>query len=168
MYSFSYLEPVCCSMSSSLCCFLTWIQVSQRHKWRDNSTSPNLRDEVKELHTCNCVSKAVTICPGNQWAILITLSLITLCILQYQFPQSFSVLDGGHVILYHYFEVTQIKYLWISGYSTSKTLCDGQGQFRNKFLFVQSWFWKGVLQQMGMIFMSTFQCYGIPWYPILS
>ena len=24
MYSFSYLEPVCCSMSSSNCCFLTW------------------------------------------------------------------------------------------------------------------------------------------------
>ena len=29
MYSFSYLEPVCCSMSSSKCCFLTCIQVSQ-------------------------------------------------------------------------------------------------------------------------------------------
>ena len=29
MYSFSYLEPVCCSMSSSHCCFLTCIQVSQ-------------------------------------------------------------------------------------------------------------------------------------------
>ena len=29
MYSFSYLEPVCCSMSSSNCCFLTWIQISQ-------------------------------------------------------------------------------------------------------------------------------------------
>ena len=29
MYSFSYLEPVCCSMSSSNCCFLTWIQTSQ-------------------------------------------------------------------------------------------------------------------------------------------
>ena len=29
MYSFSYLEPVCCSMSSSNCCFLTYIQVSQ-------------------------------------------------------------------------------------------------------------------------------------------
>ena len=29
MYSFSYLEPVCCSMSSSNCCFLTRIQVSQ-------------------------------------------------------------------------------------------------------------------------------------------
>ena len=30
MYSFSYLEPVCCSMSSSNCCFLTCIQVSQQ------------------------------------------------------------------------------------------------------------------------------------------
>ena len=29
MYSFSYLEPVCCSMSTSNCCFLTCIQVSQ-------------------------------------------------------------------------------------------------------------------------------------------
>ena len=29
MYSFPNLEPDCCSMSSSNCCFLTWIQVSQ-------------------------------------------------------------------------------------------------------------------------------------------
>ena len=29
-YSFSYLEPVCCSMSSSNCCFLTCIQISQK------------------------------------------------------------------------------------------------------------------------------------------
>ena len=29
MYSFSYLEAVCCSMSSSKCCFLTCIQISQ-------------------------------------------------------------------------------------------------------------------------------------------
>jgi len=29
MYSFSYLEPVCCSISSSNCCFFTCIQVSQ-------------------------------------------------------------------------------------------------------------------------------------------
>ena len=29
MYSFSYLDPVCCSMSSSNCCFLTCIQISQ-------------------------------------------------------------------------------------------------------------------------------------------
>ena len=28
-YSFSYLELVCCSMSSSNCCFLTCIQISQ-------------------------------------------------------------------------------------------------------------------------------------------
>ena len=27
--SFSYLEPVCCSMSSSNCCFLTCIQILQ-------------------------------------------------------------------------------------------------------------------------------------------
>ena len=29
MYSFFYLEPVCCSMSSSNCCFLICLQVSQ-------------------------------------------------------------------------------------------------------------------------------------------
>ena len=29
MYSFSDLEPVCCSISSSNCCFLTCIQISQ-------------------------------------------------------------------------------------------------------------------------------------------
>ena len=29
MYSFSYLEPVCCSMSISNCCFLTCIQICQ-------------------------------------------------------------------------------------------------------------------------------------------
>ena len=29
MYSFSYLEPVCCSMSSSNCDFLTYIQISE-------------------------------------------------------------------------------------------------------------------------------------------
>ena len=29
MHSFSYLEPVCCSMASSNCCFLTCIQISQ-------------------------------------------------------------------------------------------------------------------------------------------
>ena len=29
MYSFPYLEPACCSMFSSNCCFLTCIQISQ-------------------------------------------------------------------------------------------------------------------------------------------
>ena len=29
MYSFPYLESVCCSMSSCNCCFLTWIQIFQ-------------------------------------------------------------------------------------------------------------------------------------------
>ena len=29
MYSFSYLEPVYCSMSSSNCCFLTCVQISE-------------------------------------------------------------------------------------------------------------------------------------------
>ena len=30
MYSFPYLQPSCCSMSSSKCCFLTCIQISQK------------------------------------------------------------------------------------------------------------------------------------------
>ena len=30
MYSFPDLEPVCCSMYSSNCCFLTCIQISQK------------------------------------------------------------------------------------------------------------------------------------------
>ena len=29
MYPFSYLDPICCSTSSSNCCFLTCIQISQ-------------------------------------------------------------------------------------------------------------------------------------------
>ena len=29
MYSFSYLKPVCCSMSNSNCCFLNCAQISQ-------------------------------------------------------------------------------------------------------------------------------------------
>ena len=33
MYSFSCLKPVCCPMSSSNCCFLTCIQVSQQAVW---------------------------------------------------------------------------------------------------------------------------------------
>ena len=34
MYSFPNLEPVCCSMSSSHCCFLTYIQIFKRQgKW---------------------------------------------------------------------------------------------------------------------------------------
>ena len=43
MYSYSYLEAVCCSMSSSNCCLLTCIQVSQEagqvvwysHLWKN-------------------------------------------------------------------------------------------------------------------------------------
>ena len=33
MYSFSYLEPVCCSMSSSKCCFLLPDLLSLHHLW---------------------------------------------------------------------------------------------------------------------------------------
>ena len=47
MYSFSYLEPVCCSMSSSNCCFLTCIQVSQ--EGGQDSFSESWREEKKSL-----------------------------------------------------------------------------------------------------------------------
>ena len=41
-YSFSYFEPVCCSMSSSNCCFLTCIQVSQEQvRWSGIPVSKN-------------------------------------------------------------------------------------------------------------------------------
>ena len=33
MYSFSYLEPVCCSMSSSNCCFLTCMVMYRCKSW---------------------------------------------------------------------------------------------------------------------------------------
>ena len=35
MYSFSYLEPVCCSMSSSNCCFLTCTHAHSRLTCQD-------------------------------------------------------------------------------------------------------------------------------------
>ena len=35
-YSFPNLEPVCCSMSSSNCCFLTHIQISQEGEFSTN------------------------------------------------------------------------------------------------------------------------------------
>ena len=54
-YSFSYLEPVCCSMSSSNCRFLTCIQISQEagqvvwyshlfkeNRWGNNGNSGRL------------------------------------------------------------------------------------------------------------------------------
>ena len=36
-YSFSYLEPVCCSSVHSNCCFLTCIQISQEARINDKS-----------------------------------------------------------------------------------------------------------------------------------
>ena len=38
-YSFSYLEPVCCNLSSSNCCFLTCIQISQETPKRFSKVS---------------------------------------------------------------------------------------------------------------------------------
>ena len=46
MYSFSYLEPVCCSMSSSNCGFLTCIQISQEAAQVVPSLS---KEELKSL-----------------------------------------------------------------------------------------------------------------------
>ena len=52
MYSFSYLEPVCCSMSSSNCCFLTCIQISQENVTRGKLTEP------RELPFGECLCKS--------------------------------------------------------------------------------------------------------------
>ena len=57
MYSFSYLEPVCCSMSSSNCCFLTCIQVSQEagqvvwysHLFQIKSLLMKVKEESKKV-----------------------------------------------------------------------------------------------------------------------
>ena len=50
MYSFSYLEPVCCSMSSSNCCFLTCMQISQEAGLSGALVSPSL----SEISTVYC------------------------------------------------------------------------------------------------------------------
>ena len=50
-YSFSYLEPDSCSMSSSNCCFLTWYRFLKRHvKW---SGIPN-SFRISEYSTVYC------------------------------------------------------------------------------------------------------------------
>ena len=50
VYSLSYLEPVCCSMSSSNCCLLTCIQVSQESDqvvWYSHLFQNNFRTLIK-------------------------------------------------------------------------------------------------------------------------
>ena len=61
--SFSYLEQVCCSMSSSNCCFLTCIQVSQeagRVVWYSrlfqNFSQVIVIHTVKGFGIVNCLS----------------------------------------------------------------------------------------------------------------
>ena len=62
MYSFPYLEPVCCSMSGSNCCYLTCIQISQgagKVVW--NSHLLKNFPQFVVIHTVKCfgvVSKA--------------------------------------------------------------------------------------------------------------
>ena len=51
MYSFPNLEPVCCSMSGSNCCFLSCIQVSQRQvRWSEFHLFKNVTQFVM-LHS---------------------------------------------------------------------------------------------------------------------
>ena len=51
MHSFSYLEPVCCSMSSSNCCFLTCIQILKGQvRWSGIPISKNFPQFVV-IHT---------------------------------------------------------------------------------------------------------------------
>ena len=52
MYSFPYLEPVCCSMSSSNCCFLTYILISQEAgRWSDLPISFKNFPQFVVIHT---------------------------------------------------------------------------------------------------------------------
>ena len=55
MYSFTYLEPVCCSMFSSNCCYLTYIQISQevgQVVWNSHLLKNCLQFAV--IHTVKC------------------------------------------------------------------------------------------------------------------
>ena len=55
MYSFSYLESVCCSMSSSNCCFLACIQISRGAESdtteRLNWTELKLKSQTPAFHS---------------------------------------------------------------------------------------------------------------------
>ena len=46
MYSFPDLEPVCCSMCASNCCFLTCIQISQEAIARRNINNLRYADDI--------------------------------------------------------------------------------------------------------------------------
>ena len=60
MYSFSYLEPVCCSMSSSNCCFLTCIQFLKRQvRW--------LIMHICDMHTYMSVQSIPSVMPDSLW-----------------------------------------------------------------------------------------------------
>ena len=79
-YSFSYLEPVCCSLSSSNCSFLTCIQISQeagKVLWYSNlfenfplfiviytvkGFSVVAKAEVKESHNLQVMSLCIQYC----------------------------------------------------------------------------------------------------------
>ena len=53
-YSFPDLEPVCCSLSSSKFCFLTWIQISQEAvRWSGIPISLRIFQFVV-IHTVKC------------------------------------------------------------------------------------------------------------------
>ena len=63
MYSFSYLEPVCCSMSSSNCCFLTCIYAlncgAGKDSWESlgmqgDQTSQSSQKSTLNIHLKEC------------------------------------------------------------------------------------------------------------------
>ena len=65
MYSFSYLEPVCCSISSSNCCLLTFSSVqSLSHVWLFETLwiaarQASLSSPTAEVHSNSC--------PSSRW-----------------------------------------------------------------------------------------------------
>ena len=71
--SFSYLEPVCCSMSSSKCCFLTCIQISQETGqviWYSH-----LLKNFLQFVAANCWSFSFSISPFSDYSGLISLKI---------------------------------------------------------------------------------------------
>ena len=78
MYSFSYLEPVCCSMSSSNCCFLTCIQIYQEagqlvwysQKVKEDSEKVGLKLNIQKNKSWHLVPSLHGKQMGKQWQTL--------------------------------------------------------------------------------------------------
>ena len=83
-YSFSHLEQVCCSMSSSNCCFLTCIKVSQEAgqvvwylmKVKKESENVGLKFNIQKTKSWHLVPSFHWKYTGKQWKQCQTLFLV--------------------------------------------------------------------------------------------